>query len=446
LSAALLFLIFGHVSLTAFLLITCGGLASAVFFFRDEAKTLNRLTSYFAGKARSDNPAEFFSAEAGTALRAHCDNADINELIWTVSSAEQQALTAYRDLYLERQYRGQILNNLPLPLIIIDEQLKISEFNEQALGLFDHIETGKPVAFVIRNNDLIEKIRAVSQNIQPFSETEFNLEGKGQRLFSVLISAFSVGRHGHTAIIFIDRTLAIQAEKMRSDFVANVSHELRTPLTSVLGFIETLQGPAGDDPATRRKFLAIVSQQSERMVRLVTDQLSLARIEETEHHTPQERCDLVQISERVITLLQKQARENDVSVIFVPPPQPVIINGNADELVQMVQNLAENAIRYGRRGGEVSIKLYERASCPQNGQQPCCAIAVHDDGEGIAPDHIPRLTERFYRIDKDRSRTGGGTGLGLAIVKHIVNHHNGYLDIRSELNKGSVFTVFLPRT
>jgi two-component system phosphate regulon sensor histidine kinase PhoR len=351
---------------------------------------------------------------------------------------------AARNLMTDSQYRHEILYNLPLPLIILNDRGQVSEFNQQAKDLFGHIDMGKPVAFIIRNNMVLEAIQQVNQGHVPTNEVQLSTGFSIKRHFAVLISNFSADEKSRTAITFIDRTLAAEAEKMRSDFVANVSHELRTPLTSILGFIETLQGPAGAEKKTREKFLAILHQQAERIFRLATDQLSLARIEQTEHQIPQDECDLSVICSRVMTSLQNHAEKAKIALKFQPSKAPLIIRGNQDELVQMVQNLVENGIRYGRPNGEVSITLTQEVKYRAAPQTRFCCIEVRDTGEGIDKMHLPRLTERFYRVDKDRSRTKGGTGLGLAIVKHIVSHHQGHLEITSEIGVGSVFCVYLP--
>ena len=205
--------------------------------------------------------------------------------------------------------------------------------------------------------DRVEAIQQVNRAEVPALEVQLSTGFTLKRHFAVLISNFSADEKNRTAITLIDRTLAMESEKMRSDFVANVSHELRTPLTSILGFVETLQGPAGAEEKTREKFLTILKQQAERIFRLATDQLSLARIEQTEQHSPQDKCDLGMICSRVVTLLETQAKAADIRLDFEAPEKPLIIKGNQDELVQMIQNLAENGIRYGHPDGQVSITL-----------------------------------------------------------------------------------------
>jgi two-component system phosphate regulon sensor histidine kinase PhoR len=227
-----------------------------------------------------------------------------------------------------------------------------------------------------------------------------------------------------------------RSEQMRADFVANASHELRTPLAAVSGFIETLRGPARDDEAARDQFLDIMGTEAARMRRLIDDLLSLTRIEMNEHVKPEGRIALEGVVRQAAAALKPLAAQDDMTMtVEALGPLPVVI-GEHDELVQLFQNLIHNAIKYGREHGRVQVTL-----SAQNGH---VAVAIKDDGEGIAPSAIPRLTERFYRVDVKRSRERGGTGLGLAIVKHIVSRHQGRLSIESKLGEGSTFTVFLP--
>jgi two-component system phosphate regulon sensor histidine kinase PhoR len=245
----------------------------------------------------------------------------------------------------------------------------------------------------------------------------------------------------------IDITAVRRADRMRRDFVANVSHELRTPLATLSGFIETLQGPAKDDAPARDRFLGIMAQQAARMTRIVTDLLSLSKIEESELTPPSGRVDIARIVQSTIDALAPQAKAKQAAIeaTLADDLPPAI--GDSDQLAQVFQNLIDNAIKYGRVGGRVRVSV-ARADALPAGFAPrhnaYLAFKVRDDGEGIAREHLPRLTERFYRVDAGRSRDMGGTGLGLAIVKHIVNRHRGTLDIDSEQGKGSEFAVYLP--
>ena len=228
---------------------------------------------------------------------------------------------------------------------------------------------------------------------------------------------------------------------MRADFVANASHELRTPLAALSGFIDTLQGPARDDPAARARFLPIMQAQADRMARLIDDLLSLSRIELNVHVRPDAQVDLTAIVRQVADSLQTLARDRRVEVATAAPAGPLLVLGDRDELIRVFENLVENALKYAASGKRVDIELSQR---PGAGGKQEARVAVRDYGPGIAPEHLPRLTERFYRVDVAESRAQGGTGLGLALVKHILNRHGGRLTIESVPGQGAIFTTYLP--
>jgi two-component system, OmpR family, phosphate regulon sensor histidine kinase PhoR len=239
---------------------------------------------------------------------------------------------------------------------------------------------------------------------------------------------------------FHDLTPLRRVEEMRADFIANASHELRTPLAALSGFIETLQGPARDDTKARERFLAIMQEQARRMARLIDDLLSLSRIELNAHRRPDTPTDLVPIIRQVVDGLETLARDRGVSV-NIEAANALNVLGDHDELVRVFENLVENALKYGAPGKRVDIKLTPGTST--HGEAEAQA-SVRDYGPGIAPEHLPRLTERFYRVDVSESRAQGGTGLGLALVKHILNRHRGRLTIESALGAGATFTIHLP--
>src|SRR6185437_8859992 len=242
-------------------------------------------------------------------------------------------------------------------------------------------------------------------------------------------------------IAFNDLTRLRRVEEMRADFVANASHELRTPLAALLGFVETLQGPAKDDAVAREKFLAIMQAQARRMARLIDDLLSLSRIELNAHLRPSTLVDLVPLVKQVVDGLQTLARDRGVDINIAAPLAPLVVLGDRDELIRALENLVENALKYGADGKRVDITL-ARAAGPDGAYET--RIAVRDFGPGIAPEHLPRLTERFYRVDVVDSRAQGGTGLGLALVKHVLNRHGGRLTIESTRGAGATFTMHLP--
>jgi len=245
---------------------------------------------------------------------------------------------------------------------------------------------------------------------------------------------------GLVALFFRDLTTERRIETMRVDFVANVSHELRTPLASLLGFIETLQGAARADAAARERFLEIMRVQANRMKRLIDDLLQLSRVEMKAHVPPSSAIDLVAVVRHMTEVMAPLARERGV-VFRVATPEAAEVLGDRDELLRLVENLLENGVRYGGSGGAVEVEV---ARIETEGGAGRVELAVRDFGPGVAPEHIPRLTERFYRVDAAESRTQGGTGLGLAIVKHIVGRHRGRLTIDSELGAGATFRVALP--
>ena len=248
---------------------------------------------------------------------------------------------------------------------------------------------------------------------------------------------------GRAVVVLSDRTRERAVERMRADFIANASHELRTPLASLMGFIDTLRGPAADDPPAQQRFLAIMAEQAARMNRLIDDLLSLSRIELTEHQAPAGRVDLVALLHDVIAGFEPRLTERGVTLDLVLADALPAALGDADQVLQVAQNLLDNAVKYGREGGVVRLAA-EPASGHRWPARPGVVVTVIDQGPGIPREHLPRLTERFYRVDAGRSRAVGGTGLGLAIVKHIVNRHRGQLVIESEPGVGTTVTVWLP--
>jgi two-component system phosphate regulon sensor histidine kinase PhoR len=241
-------------------------------------------------------------------------------------------------------------------------------------------------------------------------------------------------------MVFHDMTPLRRVEEMRADFVANASHELRTPLASLSGFIDTLQGPARTDTGARERFLGIMKDQADRMARLIDDLLSLSRIELKAHIHPETEVDLASIVRQIADALQLLAHDRGVVIEVDMPPGPLTVLGDRDELIRVVENLIENALKYGASGKRVDIAIGRETTA--DGDE--AVVSVKDYGPGIAPEHLPRLTERFYRVDVTESRAQGGTGLGLALVKHVLQRHRGRLSIDSALGAGATFTIRLP--
>jgi two-component system phosphate regulon sensor histidine kinase PhoR len=366
-------------------------------------------------------------------------------------------LTALRKLWADRRAeadalarsRQDILDSLPDPFFLLDRRRRVISANAAARALFEleRGATGRDLAGVIRDPKVLEAADlALARNRK--TEAMFTLPAPVEHTFGALIVPLSATAEDGTALIVAlhDQTERLKMDRMRADFVANASHELRTPLASVLGFIETLRGPAKDDTEAREKFLGIMLKQANRMTRLIDDLLSLSRIELREHTRPTEGVDMENLLRAAVEFLDRQAKERKTVVeLNVGHSLPPAL-GDGHELSQVFHNLITNAIKYGGEEGRVEISAEVSPARPPSmpGKGPCLKIAVRDYGEGIAREHIPRLTERFYRVDTARSRELGGTGLGLAIVKHITNRHRGALVIDSELGKGATFTVYLP--
>jgi two-component system phosphate regulon sensor histidine kinase PhoR len=334
-----------------------------------------------------------------------------------------------------------VISGMPDPVVVLDGDGRVLAFNAQALALAPALRRGEPGSIALRMPELVEAIRAA------------NLTGKSQRIeFSTRLPSprFSeafiapgalAGRAGVVVITVHDLTPIRRVEEMRADFVANVSHELRTPLAALTGFIDTLQGPARDDPAARERFLGIMQAQAWRMARLIDDLLSLSRIELRAHQRPDTPVDLDPIVRQVVDGLQTVARDRDVVIEISAPAEPLTVLGDRDELTRLFENLIENGLKYGASGRRLDIALAPAGTTDGKGE---ASVSVRDYGPGIAAEHLPRLTERFYRVDVGESRAQGGTGLGLALVKHILNRHQGRLAIDSREGEGATFTVCLP--
>lgn len=331
-----------------------------------------------------------------------------------------------------------IVDGLPDPLLGIDRSRRIVRFNRAARTLLGPIETGRDLAATLRQPVLLDSVDAVLGG-QPAEEpAEIVVVGPPERIFAAHITGLPRPTEDGSSVLVVlhDMTALRRAERMRADFVANASHELRTPLASLVGFVETLRGPARDDAEARERFLAIMAEQTGRMRRLVEDLLSLSRIEQREHEPPTGRVEVGPLLRGLVEMLEMKARPRDVTLSLDVAAELPAVTGDRDELAMAFQNLIDNAVKYTRPGTAVNV-VVDRAD-------DSVRLVVHDQGEGIAAEHLPRLTERFYRVDTARSRQMGGTGLGLAIVKHVLNRHRGRLQVESVLGEGSTFTVVLP--
>ncbi|MGC1694248.1 MAG: ATP-binding protein [Pseudolabrys sp.] len=338
-----------------------------------------------------------------------------------------------------------LIGGLPGPAIVLDRDGRVIAFNAASSGIAPSLRRGEPALIALRMPELVDAIRRAGAGRTP-QRVEFFERVPLDRWFEAFVTPVTLTDAGqaHADILlmtFNDLTPLRRVEEMRADFIANASHELRTPLAALLGFIETLQGPAKDDLAARNKFLAIMQGQATRMARLIDDLLSLSRIELNAHLAPNTALDLAPVVKQVADGLQTLARDRDVTIKVAAPPGALTVLGDRDELVRALENLVENALKYGAAGKRVDITL---ARSQIRGGLPEAAIAVRDYGPGIAREHLPRLTERFYRVDVVDSRAQGGTGLGLALVKHVLNRHGGRLSIESTPGEGATFIMHLP--
>ena len=332
-----------------------------------------------------------------------------------------------------------IVNAVPLPVAVVGPDDRLRCVNRPLAAMLGPDLAGKHYITALRQPAVLDAIVQARAQKEPVIAMYLGRDGPRDTTYRVTVAQAAE----NIVLTFEDRSAAEDAGQMRRDFVANVSHELRTPLTALLGFIETLGGAARNDPAARDRFLQIMSREANRMTRLVDDLLSLSRVEEDERVRPREHVVLGDLLSAVIKGLEPQASAAGVTVSLKLPDAPETVPGDEGQLMQVFTNLIENAIKYGASGGQVDVALIARQVYPRLRGEGV-EITVTDQGEGIAAHHIPRLTERFYRVDNHRSRAVGGTGLGLAIVKHIVNRHRGRFSVESELGQGTTIRVLLP--
>jgi len=341
---------------------------------------------------------------------------------------------------IQSPFATQLVAAMPEAALIVGADGRVAVANQPALNLLSVLKLGDPLVLGLRAPDVVDAYRRVMASGE--AETVQWIERVPvERMFEVSVAPLTApdGTVEAALVTLRDLTEIRRVERLRVDFIANASHELRTPLASLLGFIETLQGSARDDAKARDRFLAIMREQGRRMARLIEDLLSLSRIEQKQHLKPEAVVDLAQTVRNVVDSLSPMAEDLGVE-IRLSAPAPVLVTGDRDELMRVAENLIENAIKYGVQPDadaglvDVTVATTEKEA----------TLTVRDYGPGIAPKHLPRLTERFYRVDATQSRARNGTGLGLAIVKHILTRHRGKLTISSRLNQGSTFVASLP--
>ncbi|CAL80378.1 two component sensor histidine kinase; phosphate regulon [Bradyrhizobium sp. ORS 278] len=340
-----------------------------------------------------------------------------------------------------------VVDGIPDPAVLLDRAGRVIHLNAAAAQLAPALRKGELAQFALRTPEIITALREAIATTE-IRRASYHDHVPVDRWMELIITPVPVptafgGTDKCMLMTFRDLTPLRRVEEMRADFVANASHELRTPLAALSGFIDTLQGPAKDDPKARERFLGIMHTQATRMARLIDDLLSLSRVELSAHVRPDTLVDVVPIIRQVTDGLESLARERQVVIETSLPETPVTIAGDREELLRVFENLIENALKYGASGGRVIVSL-EHAVSAENA--PEIRVKVRDFGPGIAPEHLPRLTERFYRVDVGDSRAQGGTGLGLALVKHILNRHRGRLLIESVPRNGAAFTACFPQS
>jgi len=327
-----------------------------------------------------------------------------------------------------------VIDAFPDPVLIV-ENGRVAAANAAALDLLGAHIRGADARIAIRHPAVTEHLFGPDKATESMRMELVGI-GAPDRSWELGIEPLSPSVH---MVLLTDKSARQQAERMRVDFVANASHELRTPLAGILGYIETLKDEeAGGDPAVRDRFLTIIDREARRMQRLVEDLLSLSRIEADKFRQPEQIVDLSDLVEETVLLLRRNGDGRAVDIVAdldlsVPP-----VRGDAAQLGQLAHNLLTNALKYGRPGTPVTVSV-------RHAESGGVTLLVTDQGDGIAPEHLPRLTERFYRVDSSRSKAIGGTGLGLAIVKHIVERHRGRLHIDSSVGQGTQVSVLLPR-
>lgn len=343
---------------------------------------------------------------------------------------------------IKKDSMDTILNSLGLAVLVIDEKQTVIFKNHASKKRFDRGTTGSPLSEVISDSKLLKTVETVLGGVK-YATVDIRFQDVVPMLFRANIARLEPTRKHpflRAVISFEDISHIREAQQMRTDFVANVSHELRSPLTALYGFIETLQAGAVDDPAVTDRFLGLMNKEAKRMARLIDDLLSLSKLQATEHESPDGNLDLNPLLASVVATLGPLSQQEDTKIVLSTLSYPVLVIGETDKLTQVFYNLIENAIKYSAPGTGVEVQIMRDDIEPG-----MASVVVTDHGVGIEPKHIPRLTERFYRVDKGRSRKIGGTGLGLAIVKHILVRHRGKLRIESTPNAGSSFSVILPR-
>ena len=403
--------------------------------------------TFFAGRFSDEinDAADYMAKLVKNSLSEETYNSDLSEISYefaqlaeVISEVHTAADLREKELIKKNKELKAILEDISNGIVAVDAQSNILLANTAAKELFginDDV-TGRYFLEVFFDSRLD---RALLNVVNKGVKSSITIRTKLEEPKIVKIDAASLRIDGLTVgavMLMQDITELHKLEQMRSDFAANVSHELKTPLTSIKGFVDTLLEGAVEDTGTAKKFLEIIGIETDRLSRLINDILSLSEIELKKGNTFSKRINISAILKDAIEMMKSHARAKEISLGYLFASDEIWLNANIDRIKQMAINLIDNAIKYTPQGGSITILLEDPGDR--------IILRVKDTGIGIAREHIPRIFERFYRVDKGRSRTMGGTGLGLAIVKHIVKSMNGQIEVNSEPGKGTEFSIYIP--
>lgn len=434
-----LYVILGALSITHFLYAYIGILAMSTVFLHPFLANVSALTDYVVDLTQDKKVGTpdlgFLSAMT-----------ELTQALEQLHSSWEKKKQQMENIITEREI---LVDSLPDILVMVNDAGVILRTNKAARTLFGQNLAGKQIRNIILSDVLHNSMAAVSEDMQR-REFEIHLTEPEQMDFRVVIERFPIPTPGGISLVVTlnDVTALKRVQKMRADFVANASHEIRTPLASIAGFVETLRGPAKDDEVARDEFLKIISEQATRMNTLINDLLSLSKIEMNAHTIPSGSVDVMRLVRNEKENLKWLAEGKRVNIALNFNDNLPFARAEESELRQVIYNLLSNAIKYGQSDSTVTVMAKVTSALPADPhfihRERAIVLSFIDQGEGIPKEHLPRLTERFYRVDSARSRTVGGTGLGLAIVKHIIFRHRGVLTIDSEVGVGSNFSVYLP--
>ncbi|MBM3618378.1 MAG: PAS domain-containing protein [Alphaproteobacteria bacterium] len=434
-----LYVVLGLFELSHFFFAYIGVLLSSIVIVYPFLISVNALTNYVNDLAQ-DKKVEAPNLSVLNTVEK------LSEALKRFNRSWERKKQQMENIIIEREI---LVDTIPDILIMLDNDNRVVRTNRAARTIFGQNLAKKPLRDIIHNETMLGALYAVVEDMRG-RQVEFRIEHPTPYDFRAIIERFPVPSTGgiSTIITLTDITELKRGEQMRADFVANASHEIRTPLASIIGFIETIQGPAKDDPEAQVQFLKLMNDQAQRMSRLVQDLLTLSKVEVDVSKAPMDKVNLVKVVRREVQHFEWAAQQKKMNIRIDVRDELPAVKGEEGELAQVVHNLVGNAIKYGTAGTEVTVGIRLSSSLPSSAgmrsYERAVCLSVRDKGEGIPKEHIPRLTERFYRVDSARTRKVGGTGLGLAIVKHIITRHRGAMMIDSVVGKGSVFSVYLP--